>query len=158
VSSVSLLLPLLARGEDRTLARVGVAAGQAPFLFALFVAQDSAYVGSWPVVEGPTLGDDVAFAALGRIYDHLGDGAAEERILELRLSRAGTSAPSADPDLYFRLARTKLAQPATVGEGLALLTKALDLKLDPTEAQRALTKVDATACARARPRCASCRA
>ncbi|RYZ07978.1 MAG: tetratricopeptide repeat protein [Myxococcales bacterium] len=92
--------------------------------------------------DGPEVGDDVAFAALGRIYDHLGEGAAEERVLELRLSRAGTSAPPADPDLYFRLARSKLSSAATVGEGLALLTKALDLKLDPDDAQRALAGVE----------------
>ncbi|MDF3065945.1 MAG: double-strand break repair Rad50 ATPase, partial [Polyangiaceae bacterium] len=94
--------------------------------------------------DGPDVGDDVAFAALGRIYDHLGDGAAEERVLELRLSRAGAAAPPADPDLYFRLARSKLTSPASVGEGLALLTKALDLRLDPAEAQRALANVETT--------------
>jgi tetratricopeptide (TPR) repeat protein len=94
--------------------------------------------------DGPDLGADSAFAALGRIYDHLGDGAAEERVLEQRLSRAGSSAPPTDPDLYFRLARSKLASPATVGEGLSLLGKALDLRLDPEEAQRALAGVAGT--------------
>ncbi len=94
--------------------------------------------------DGPDVGDDQAFAALGRIYDHLGDGAAEERILELRLSRASAAAPPADPDLYFRLARSKLASSATVVEGLALLGKALDLRLDPAEAQRALASVEAS--------------
>jgi golgin subfamily B member 1 len=94
--------------------------------------------------DGPDLGDDSAFAALGRIYDHLGDGAAEERVLELRVSRASASAPPADPDLYFRLARSKLASAATVAEGLSLLTKALDLRLDPAEAQRALVGVEAS--------------
>jgi tetratricopeptide (TPR) repeat protein len=83
-------------------------------------------------------GGDQAWSALGRIYDHLGETAAEARILEQRLSRAGSAVPPADPDLYFRLAKTKLAAPATVSEGLALLGRALDLRLDPAQAQRAL--------------------
>jgi hypothetical protein len=61
---VYVLMPLLVKGEDRTLARVGLAAGQAPFLFALFVAQDPAYVGSWPVAFGLVACLDVAFAVL----------------------------------------------------------------------------------------------
>ena len=76
-------------------------------------------------------GGDQAWSALGRIYDHLGETDAEARILEQRLSRAGAGAPPSDPDSYFRLAKTKLAAPATVSEGLALLDKALDLRLDP---------------------------
>ena len=88
-------------------------------------------------------GGDQAWSALGRIYDHLGETAAEARILEQRLSRASTAPPS-DPDLYFRLAKTKLTAPATVAEGLALLDKALDLRLDPAQAQRALNGLTVT--------------
>lgn len=83
-------------------------------------------------------GSDTAWAALGRIYDHLGEADAEARILERRLSRAGSAAPPADPHLYFRLASTKLAQPASLEEGLQLLTKALELRLDPAQAQQVL--------------------
>jgi len=83
-------------------------------------------------------GADQAWSALGRVYDHLGETAAEARILEQRLSRAGSSAPPSDPDLYFRLAKSKLSEPATVSEGLALLGKALDLRLEPAQAQRVL--------------------
>ena len=89
--------------------------------------------------QSPGSGSDSGFAALGRIYDHLGETAAEERILELRLSSSlGSSAPPVDPDLYFRLARSKLSNEATVAEGLALLEKALDLRLDAAHANRAL--------------------
>jgi tetratricopeptide (TPR) repeat protein len=95
--------------------------------------------------QDPGRGDDQAFAALGRIYDHLGDSAAEERILELRLAHGGgSSAPPADPDLYFRLARSKLSNDATLSEGLALLEKALDLRLDAGQAARALASVSAS--------------
>jgi len=94
--------------------------------------------------KDPRQGDDQAFAALGRIYDHLGDSAAEERILELRLAHGGSSAPPADPDLYFRLARSKLSNDATLTEGLALLEKALDLRLDAGQATRALASVSAS--------------
>jgi tetratricopeptide (TPR) repeat protein len=83
-------------------------------------------------------GNDTAWAALGRIYDHLGESDAEARILERRLSRVGSLAPPADPHLYFRLARTKLAQPASLEEGLTLLAKALELRLDPAQAQQVL--------------------
>jgi tetratricopeptide (TPR) repeat protein len=88
--------------------------------------------------DTPERGGDQAWSALGRIYDHLGERDAEARILEQRLSHAGSGAPPSDPDLYFRLAKTKLSQPATVSEGLALLGKALDLRFDPAQAGRAL--------------------
>lgn len=88
--------------------------------------------------DSPESGGDQAWSALGRIYDHLGETAAEARILEQRLSRAGTAAPPTDPELYFRLARSKLTEAATVSEGLTLLGRALDLRLDPAQAERAL--------------------
>jgi tetratricopeptide (TPR) repeat protein len=87
-------------------------------------------------------GGDQAWSALGRIYDHLGESGAEARILERRLERAGSSGLPSDPDLYFRLARTKLTQAATLEEGLALLGKALDLRLDAAAAQRALSGLE----------------
>ena len=94
--------------------------------------------------ENVERGTDQAFAALGRIYDHLGDSSAEERILELRLSHSGAaSSPLADPDLFFRLARSKLGDRETLGEGLALLERALDLRLDVGQAARALANVNA---------------
>ncbi len=83
-------------------------------------------------------GGDQAWSALGRIYDHLGEAAAEARVLERRLEQAGDAAPS-DPDLYFRLSRTKLASEGQVGEGLALLERALDLRLDPAVALGAIS-------------------
>lgn len=88
--------------------------------------------------DAPERGSDTAWAALGRIYDHLGEADAEARILERRLSRAGSTAPPSDPQLFFRLARTKLAQPASLEEGLAFLSKALELRLEPALAQQAL--------------------
>ncbi|MES1183500.1 MAG: tetratricopeptide repeat protein [Myxococcales bacterium] len=88
--------------------------------------------------DTPESSGDQAWSALGRIYDHLGEKDAEARILEQRLSHAGSGAPPSDPDLYFRLAKTKLSQPTTVSEGLALLGKALDLRFDPAQAGRAL--------------------
>jgi tetratricopeptide (TPR) repeat protein len=91
--------------------------------------------------DNPEKSGDQAWSALGRIYDHLGETAAEARILERRLAQASTSAPS-DPDLYFRLARSKLSQPKGIEEGLVLLGKALDLQLDAAEAQRALSGVE----------------
>lgn len=94
--------------------------------------------------DSPELGGDQAWSALGRIYDHLGESAAEARILEQRLSRAGAAAPS-DPDLYFRLAKTKLADASTVSEGLSLLGRALDLRLEPAQAQRALDGIEVPA-------------
>ena len=94
--------------------------------------------------DSPELGGDQAWSALGRIYDHLGETAAEARILEQRLSRAGAGSPPSDPDLYFRLARSKLINPATAADGLALLGKALDLRLDPAQAQRALAGLEVT--------------
>ncbi|HKY37851.1 MAG TPA: tetratricopeptide repeat protein [Polyangiaceae bacterium] len=88
--------------------------------------------------DSPDRGGDNAWSALGRIYDHLGVEGAEARILEKRLERASSGAPPTDPDLYFRLARAKIASKKTVEEGLTLLGKALDLRLDPTLAQGVL--------------------
>ncbi|HEY6079749.1 MAG TPA: tetratricopeptide repeat protein [Polyangiaceae bacterium] len=93
--------------------------------------------------DSPEKASDGAWSALGRIYDHLGEAAAEARVLERRLERAGAAPPS-DPDLYFRLARVKLASPASLDEGLGLLGKALDLRLDPTLAQRELASLKVT--------------
>jgi tetratricopeptide (TPR) repeat protein len=93
------------------------------------------------LLEGsPDKASDSAWAALGRIYDHLGEGTAEARVLERRLQRA-SAAPPSDPDLYFRLARAKLGDVASLEEGLSLLGKALDLRLDPTLAQRELSSL-----------------
>lgn len=83
-------------------------------------------------------GGDSAWSALGRVYDHLGEASAEARILEKRLDRAGAGAPPTDPDLYFRLARVKLGEPKSLEEGLTLLGKALDLRLDAALAQPVL--------------------
>jgi tetratricopeptide (TPR) repeat protein len=83
-------------------------------------------------------GGDGAWSALGRVYDHLGEASAEARILEKRLERAGAGAPPTDPDLYFRLARVKLGETKSLEEGLTLLGKALDLRLDAALAQPVL--------------------
>jgi tetratricopeptide (TPR) repeat protein len=86
-------------------------------------------------------GGDGAWSALGRIYDYLGEAAAEARVLEKRLEHAGGGAPPTDPDLYFRLARAKLSNKRSLEEGLTLLGKALDLGLDAAQAQRALSGI-----------------
>lgn len=96
------------------------------------------------LVDGADSGADAGWAALGRAYDALGDAAAEARVLEKRLAGESSSAPPSDPDLYFRLARVKLGEPTTLGEGLAALAKALDLGLDAALARTVLTSLKVT--------------
>jgi tetratricopeptide (TPR) repeat protein len=85
---------------------------------------------------------DSGWSALGRIYDHLGDAAAEARVLERRLSQAGSAEPPADPQLFFRLARAKLAEPKSLAEGLELLERALDLGLSAEHARSVLQPLE----------------
>src|SRR5690606_36437971 len=71
--------------------------------------------------------DDGAWAALGRVYELLGDAAAEAAVLERRVQGAlRSSRPPADPDLLLRLSRARLSDPSTFEEGLGLLERALD--------------------------------
>ncbi len=81
--------------------------------------------------------DDAAWAALGRVYDWLGDADAEARVLERRVAGwtlDDTATP--DPDALYRLAAVKMGDPATREQGAELLERALDLHADPERAER----------------------
>jgi tetratricopeptide (TPR) repeat protein len=72
--------------------------------------------------------DDSAWAALGRVYDCLGDAARESLVLERRVAAQGRA--SADGDLFYRLAKVRLADPESGEQGLELLERALDIAPD----------------------------
>ncbi|MES1178928.1 MAG: tetratricopeptide repeat protein [Myxococcales bacterium] len=75
--------------------------------------------------------DDSAWAALGRVYDHLGDSERGSAVLERRVaSQADSARGTADADLYYRLAQVRLADPSSGEQGLELLERALDAAPD----------------------------
>jgi tetratricopeptide (TPR) repeat protein len=83
--------------------------------------------------------DDDVWAALGRGFELLDDSAAVATVLEHRVSLgARSSRPPADADLFYRLATARLADPATRPQGLGLLERAMDLRLDLERAQSLL--------------------
>lgn len=83
--------------------------------------------------------DDNAWAALGRVYDWLGDASAEADVLERRVSAALSSgAASVEADAFYRLAEIRLADPPTVSRGLEVLERALELAPDLERAERLL--------------------
>jgi tetratricopeptide (TPR) repeat protein len=83
--------------------------------------------------------DDDVWAALGRGFELLDDASAVATVLEHRVSLgARSSRPPADAELFYRLATARLADPATRIQGLGLLERAMDLKLDLDQAARLL--------------------
>jgi tetratricopeptide (TPR) repeat protein len=83
--------------------------------------------------------EDDVWAALGRGFELLDDASAVATVLEQRVSLgAHSSRPPADADLFYRLATARLADPATRPQGLGLLERAMDLRLDPEQAANLL--------------------
>jgi tetratricopeptide (TPR) repeat protein len=85
--------------------------------------------------------DDAAWAALGRVYDCLGDASRESQVLERRVAaqmQAGKSA--ADGDLFYRLAQVRLADVNGAEQGLELLERALDIAPDFERARQLLAE------------------
>jgi tetratricopeptide (TPR) repeat protein len=83
--------------------------------------------------------DDDAWAALGQVYDCLGDADAEAAILERRVAswvQRDSAPPNAEP--FYRLAEVRLAGPVTRAEGLSLLERALSIQPDAERAERLL--------------------
>lgn len=94
-------------------------------------------------LEAADEADDAAWAALGRVYENLGDAAREATILERRVAAAAsrsTRSP-ADADLFYRLARAKLQDSAAAEQGLDFLERALDISGDFSRAQALLSEV-----------------
>ena len=62
--------------------------------------------------------EDAAWAALGVLYERLGDLNAEALVLERRVNLSrNSSRPPADPDLFYRLAAVRLSDPEARAEG-----------------------------------------
>jgi len=79
--------------------------------------------------------DDDVWASLGRAFELLDDAAASANVLEHRVNLgARSSRPPADADLFYRLATARLADPATRLQGIGLLERAMDLRLDLEQA------------------------
>ncbi len=75
--------------------------------------------------------EDSAWAALGRVYDCLGDPDRAIGVLERRVAAQHGSGPTAgDAELYYRLAEVRLATPASGEQGLDLIERALDIAPD----------------------------
>jgi len=103
-----------------------IAAAEALHKKARTVLEELARVGS--------LDDDV-WASLGRAFELLDDAAASANVLEHRVNLgARSSRPPADADLFYRLATARLADPATRVQGIGLLERAMDLRLDLEQA------------------------
>lgn len=90
-------------------------------------------------VEKGALGDEQAWLALGRVFQLLGDSAAESRIAERRV-RAWLAGDVAieDPEPLYRLAAARLEQRTTRDEALDLLARAVDVKPDYERLDRML--------------------
>jgi tetratricopeptide (TPR) repeat protein len=83
--------------------------------------------------------DDAAWAALGRTYVALGDGVAENRVLERRIEASSRSSrPPPDGDLLYRLAGARLTNGVDLEGGLDLLERALSLSPDFERAEALL--------------------
>ncbi|HYP89804.1 MAG TPA: tetratricopeptide repeat protein, partial [Polyangiaceae bacterium] len=85
--------------------------------------------------------DDVAWAALGRVYDCLGDESRESQVLERRVAaQMQASKADADGDLFYRLAQVRLADANGAEQGLELLERALDIAPDFERARQLLAE------------------
>jgi golgin subfamily B member 1 len=92
-------------------------------------------------LEGAASSDDAAWAALSRIYDYLGDAARGGAVLERRVEAQLRSArPPADGDLFYRLAKVRLADPDTFEQGVELIERALDAAPDFARARTLLAE------------------
>jgi len=85
--------------------------------------------------------DDAAWAALGRVYDCLGDPGRESQVLERRVgAQLQSGAGAADGDLFYRLAQVRLSDPKGTEQGLELLERALDAAPDFERARQLLAE------------------
>lgn len=85
--------------------------------------------------------EDRAWAALGRVYDWLGDASAEAEVLERRVSAAlGSGSSEVEPDAFYRLAEIRLQDPPALGRGIEVLERALELSPDLERAERLLRR------------------
>ncbi|HMA96360.1 MAG TPA: tetratricopeptide repeat protein, partial [Polyangiaceae bacterium] len=93
-------------------------------------------------VEKSALGDEQAWSALGRVYQLLGDVAAESRIAERRV-RAWLTGDMVieDPEPLYRLAATRLEQSGTRDEAAELLSRAVEAKPDYERLDKMLAPV-----------------
>jgi tetratricopeptide (TPR) repeat protein len=90
--------------------------------------------------------EDASWAALGRAFDAMDDPASAARVIERRIALSGRSSrPPADPDLVYRLAAARLADPETREQGIGLLERAFDLELDAERAAKLLEGIPAEA-------------
>ncbi len=82
-------------------------------------------------LEKSALGDEQAWSALGRVYQQLGDVAAESRIAERRV-RAWLTGNVAieDPEPLYRLATARLGQRSSRDEAVELLSRAVSVRPD----------------------------
>ena len=85
-----------------------------------------------------TLGERVedVLSALDLVYERLGDTAAQDRVLSIRVERLQRAGSPAASDAVYRLAALRLLSPATIDQGCELLSSALDKdpQLDRAEA------------------------
>lgn len=90
-------------------------------------------------LEKVALGDEQAWSALGRVYEQLGDTAAESRIAERRV-RAWLSGDVEieDPEPLYRLAAARLGQATSREEAIELLSRAVEVKPDYERLDRML--------------------
>jgi tetratricopeptide (TPR) repeat protein len=86
--------------------------------------------------------------ALDRVYERMGDGDKQARVLALRVEvEASDGGPRAAGDAIYRLAALRLANRASLDEGVEMMHTALDLdpQLDRAEAAlRKAVEIDAT--------------
>ncbi len=85
--------------------------------------------------------DDAAWAALGRVYDWLGDRDAEAQVLERRVAAWQDGEMPSDAEPLYRLAEVRLGDSGTRDEGLDLLSRGLELAPDPDRAEALLRPV-----------------
>ncbi|HEX9619836.1 MAG TPA: tetratricopeptide repeat protein, partial [Polyangiaceae bacterium] len=75
--------------------------------------------------------DDDAWAALGRIYDWLGDPDAEAEVLERRVAALDADPGKLkDAEPFYRLAVVRLSDPETLVRGYELVERALQVRAD----------------------------
>ncbi len=92
-------------------------------------------------LESAASADDAAWAALSRIYDCLGDAARGGAVLERRVeAQLRSSRPPADGDLFYRLAKVRLADPDSFEQGVELIERALDAAPDFARARSLLAE------------------
>lgn len=92
-------------------------------------------------LESSEPADDAAWAALSRVYDYLGDASRGSAVLERRVeAQLRSSRPPSDGDLFYRLAKVRLASADTFEQGVELIERALDIAPDFARAQELLAE------------------